>query len=161
MILEMRLASTLTTQDQEASKIESRRELRVRTDALIADGQMDLVQAVERSCEVMLTVGCILVRHGLQPHENDLVEASIASIENARAVMDRGLTIDSEDTENCGAVMLELAVRGLLATTGVPYDRVMVEVHRARAAGEPPKVRELLEAEGLVQPVLPEAANDA
>jgi hypothetical protein len=157
MKLEITLASTLPPTNQLADSKTSRKELRVRTDALIADGQIELVQAVERCCETMLSVGAILFQRQHVPVEADLIEAITASIENARAVMDNGLLLDSESTTKCGAVMLELAVRGFLAAVGVPYDNVMVEVHRARVAGEPPKVRELLEAAGLVQP---KAAND-
>ena len=157
---EMILASSLPAKMAATSTTASRRELRIRTDALIADGQIELVEGVERACQIMLTIGSILEAHQLDPHEGDLIEATCASIENGRAVMDKGLLVDSEVTTKCGAVMLEIAVRGMLASLGVPYDNVLAECHRARVAGEDPKVRELLEAAGLVQSRPPDAAND-
>lgn len=138
--------------DQAAPVAPTRKALRAATDALIHDAllQADLPALVTLSCDVMREVAAGLLRHGHEPGVGDLVEGAQAMIENGRAVMDKGLMLQSAETINCGAVMIELAVRGLCAALGAPYDAALAEVVRARAAGEAPDVLGLLVGAGLV-----------
>ena len=129
-----------------------RKELRQTTDALIHSALLvnDLPELVRLAAETMCVVATGLVRVDRDPQVPDFVEAAQAMVETGRAVMDKGLLLNSPETINCGAVMLELTVRGICAALSVPYDRVLVEVHRARGAGENPTVRQILIEAGLV-----------
>lgn len=69
------------------------------------------------------------------PSIEDFREASVALIEDARAVFDRGVMVDDMATMRCGAVMLELTVRGMCAALGQDYEEAMRAVHEGR---EPP-----------------------
>ena len=130
----------------------SRKGLRETTDRLIYGALLvnDLPELVRLSAETMCVVAEALIRFDRDPGVPDFVEAAQALVEQGRAVMDRGLMLTSAETINCGAVMLELTVRGICAALSVPYDRVLVEVHRARGAGENPTVRQILIEAGLV-----------
>lgn len=132
----------------------SRKRLREVTDALIHDALLvdQLPELVRLSAETMCTVAETLLIFEIEPDVRDLVEATQALIEDSRAVMDKGLLLRSWETVRCGAVMLELVVRGLCATLSVPYDEVLAEVHRARLANENPRIREILIAAGLMKP---------
>lgn len=138
----------------------TRKELREITDELIHSALLvnDLPELVRLSAETMCIVARALVRFENDPQVPDFVEASQALIEQGRAVMDRGLMLGSPETINCGAVMLELTVRGICAALSVPYDQVLIEVHRARCAGENPLVRPILVDAGLVAPLVDEPA---
>lgn len=140
------------TPDPAAPTTETRRELRVTTDTLIHSGLLvnDLPELVRLSVDTMRVVAMGLLRYQREPDVPDFVEASQALIEQGRAVMDRGLLLRSWETVHCGAVMLELTVRGICAALSVPYDQVLVEVHRADLAGENPKVRPILVAAGIL-----------
>lgn len=157
MKFELELVKGSVNPDPRTPTTPSRRDLQLATDALIADEPLDLTGVVERSCSIMLVVAKTLTTYQQDPQVPDLVEASSASIRAARLVMDRGLLMNDWDQVRCGAVMLELSVRGLCAALSVPYDRVMAEVHRAQQAGQAPQVRAILIEAGLVQE---EAAND-
>jgi hypothetical protein len=151
MQFEMDTMRASTAHDATAPVAPTRKALREATDALMNDGLAtgELVEAVTRACDVMCTVAAGLVRHGYEPGVADLVEATCASIENARAVLDKGLMLQDAATVNCGAVMVELTVRGMCAALGVPYDSALREVARASLAGEAPAIRPLLVAVGL------------
>lgn len=139
----------------------TRKELREATDRLIHSALLvnDLPELVHLSAETMCTVATALLRFNREPTVPDFVEASQALIEQGRAVMDKGLMLRSWETVSCGAVMLELTVRGICAALSVPYDRVLVEVHRARVAGENAQVRQILIDAGLVAAEVDESTN--
>jgi hypothetical protein len=157
---ELNLVQAGITQDPKAPTTAFRRALREGTDALIHDGPIDLVEVVARSCQVMLTVACTMATYGHEPQAPDFYEAAAACIENGQAVMDKGLMLQSQETINCGAVMLEITVRGMCAALGVPYDQVLAHCYEAQQAGQSPDVRALLAAAGLVRGADP-AANDS
>jgi hypothetical protein len=130
-----------------------RRALRQTTDALIHDALLvnDLPELVRLSAETMCVVAATLVRAQRDPQVPDFVQAAKTLIEGARGVMDRGLMVHDWPTVECGAVMIEITVRGICAALNVPYDKVLVEVHRARVAGENPAIRAILVEAGLLK----------
>lgn len=130
----------------------ARKAIRVVTDRMLHDALRvdDLPGLVTLAAETMCVVAETLLAFGIEPDVADLVEAAQALVEDSRAVMDRGLLLRSFETVRCGAVMMELTVRGLCATLSVPYDAVLVEVRRAGLAGEAPAVRPILIAAGLL-----------
>ncbi len=131
----------------------TRKALREVTDRLIHDALLvnDLPDLVRMSAETMCVVAEALVRYEQDPQVIDFVEAAQALIETGRGVMDKGLLLRSWETTNCGAVMLEITVRGLCAALSVPYDKVLGEVHRARVAGENAAIRPILVEAGLLK----------
>ena len=153
MKFELDLLRAGATPDPQAPTEPTRRAVRQATDAVIFDALLvnDLPELVRLSAEAMCAVAEGLLRYELDPEVPDFVEASQALIECGRDVMDRGLLLRSWETTRCGAVMLEVTVRGICAALGVPYDRVLSEVHRAQQAGENPRVREILTEVGLLQ----------
>lgn len=132
----------------------SRKALRETTDAVIHDALLvnDLPELIRLTAETMICVATTLACYEQSPEVPDFVEAAQAMIEAGRAVMDRGLMLQDWPTTNCGAVMLELTVRGICAALGAPYDRVLAEVHRAQLAGENANVRSILTEAGLLTP---------
>ncbi len=130
----------------------TRRDLRETTDRLIHDALLvnDLPELVLLSADAMRSVAQALLRYGQNPQVPDFVEGAQALVEQGRAVMDKGLLLNSWETVRCGAVMLELTVRGICAALSVPYDPVLTEVHRAGMAGEAPAVRRILIEAGLL-----------
>lgn len=159
---ELELFRALVEVDQDARTEPARKELREITDQVIHQALLvnDLPELVRLTAETMATVATALLRFGRDPQVPDFVEASQALIEAGRSVMDRGLMLRSWESVSCGAVMLEISVRGICAALSVPYDKVLGEIHRARAAGENANVRSILIEAGLLsEPV--EAANDA
>lgn len=139
--------------DQGQDIIPLRRELRETTDALIHEALLvnDLPELVRLSGETILCVARTLARLGRDPQVPDFVEAAQASIEQGRAVMDRGLVLASPETLLCGAVMIEITCRGICAALGVPYDSLLAELQRAHVTGEAPRVREVLQAAGVIK----------
>lgn len=131
----------------------SRKTLREATDLLIHNALLvnDLPELVRLSAETMADVATILVRYARDPQVPDFVEASRALLVEARDVMDRGLMLRSFELVDCGAVMLEIVVRGICAALSVPYDKVMLEMKRARDAGENPEIRRILTDAGLLK----------
>jgi hypothetical protein len=150
---EFALLRSSITSDPKAPTAPARKELRQVTDRLINDALLldDLPELVLLSADTMVTVASTLLRYEIEPDVRDLVEATQALIESSRAVMDRGLLMTSWETVRCGAVMVELTVRGLCAALTIPYDDVLAEVHRARQAGENPAVRRILTEAGLIR----------
>ncbi len=124
--------------DPDARTEPTRKQLREATDAVIHDALLvnDLPELVRLSAEAMCSVATALLRFELDPQVPDFVEAAQALIEDGRAVMDKGLMLRGWETTRCGAVMLEITVRGICAALSVPYDKVLAEVHRAQQAGE-------------------------
>ena len=152
MRFELDLLRDTVPADADARTEPARKALREATDAIIHDALMidDLPALVRLSAEAMLTVAASLLQYSVEPDVRDLVDAAQALIEDSRAVMDRGLMLRSWETVRCGAVMMELTVRGLCAALSVPYDAVLREVHRAQRAGEIPAVRQVLVDAGLI-----------
>lgn len=160
MKMELDLVRATLTPNPKTPTTPSRRDLQLATDALIAGEPLDLTGVVEQCCSIMLVVARTLAQYEQDPQVPDLVTGSSESIRAARSVMDRGLLLNDWEQVRCGAVMLELSVRGLCAALSVPYDRVLAEVHQAQQAGHPAGVRSILIEAGLVKPDRPEAAND-
>jgi hypothetical protein len=158
---ELALVKGSVTPDPKASTTAARKELREATDRVIHDALLidDLPGLVQLSAETMLAVATVLARYEQDPDVRDLVEAAQAHIEHGRAVMDKGLMLASWETVRCGAVMLELTVRGICAALSAPYDLVLAEVLRARQAGENPAIRRVLTEAGLLKEDPHEAAN--
>ena len=90
-------------------------------------------------CRAMLDVAHAVDDHDAEPDVEDFVEAAIAHIENGRSVIDKGLTIDDMPTIKCGAVMLEITVRGICAALSISYEDAMRAVHEGREAPNPIK----------------------
>lgn len=160
MRYELSLVRDSVTVDQSQPVAPLRKELREATDALIHEALLvnDLPELLRLSADTVLCTARILARLGRDPEVPDFVEGAQALIEQGRAVADRGLQLNSPETLLCGAVMLELACRGVFAALGAPYDQVLAEVDRAARVGEAPQVRPLLIASGLIKE--DEAAND-
>jgi hypothetical protein len=150
---ELDLVRASVTPDKTQGSAPTRKDLREVTDRLIHDCLLanDLPDLVCMSAETMCVVATALLRFELEPQVIDFVEAGQALIEQGRAVMDKGLMLNSELTTNCGAVMLEITVRGICAALSVPYDKVLAEVHRARMAGENAAIRPILIEAGLLK----------
>lgn len=130
-----------------------RKALREATDALIHDALLidDLTALVRMNCEAMLVVATTLVQYEAEPEVVDMVAAARTLIEGARGVMDRGLQLGDPETLKCGAVMIELTVRGMCAALSVPYDDAMLECYRAQQAGENPVLRPMLVEAGCLK----------
>jgi hypothetical protein len=161
MRFELDLLRESVPPDPEQRTEPTRKHLRETTDALIHGALLvnDLPELVRMSAETMCSVATALLRFEINPDVPDFVEASQALIEDGRAVMDRGLTLRSWETTRIGAVMLEIAVRGICAALSVPYDKVLPEVHRAQLAGENANVRAILIEAGLLKAEEPESVT--
>lgn len=111
---------------------EARRDVRVITDALIFDALRanKIPPLVGACCDTMLTLARALNRHGIDPEVPDFIEAAVALIEDARTVFDAGMRVDDMGRAKIGAVMLEVAVRGICAALSIDYENHM----RARLA---------------------------
>lgn len=109
----------------------SRREVREATDFVMREAleSNDLATLAAAAARLMLTTATVVDRHGIEPDVTDLIEAMRALVEDSRAVLDRGLMIDAHATARCGAVMVELAVRGLCAALNFPYGDLLAAVH--------------------------------
>jgi hypothetical protein len=158
---ELDLCRASVTPNPTDSTTTNRRALRETTDDLIHNALMvdDLPGLVGLSAETMLCVAGILLKYGQEPDVRDLVEAAQAHIESGRAVMDKGLMLNSWETVKCGSVMLELTVRGICAALSVPYDLVLAEAHRAQQVGENPNIRRVLTEAGVIKETTNEAAD--
>lgn len=110
--------------DPELAGTNGRKVLREVTDRMIVDSLQanSMSQLIEHTGRAMVVVATILTNAGQEPEVFDFVEAAQALIEDGRAVMDRGIMIDSGETLLCGAVMLELACRGICAALSIPYE---------------------------------------
>lgn len=161
MRFEIDLVRPTVQPDPAAPTAPTRKEIREVTDQLLHDALLvnDLPELVLLSAETMCTVATALIRFDKDPTVPDFVEAAQALIEQGRAVMDKGLMLRSPETINCGAVMLELTVRGICAALSVPYDEVLTEVVRAREQDRNPEVRRILVKAGLVKENDDEATN--
>ena len=161
MRYELDLLRAGVTPEPDAPSNPTRKELREATDQLIHSALLvnDLPELVRLSAETMCTVATALLRFEREPGVPDFVEAAQALIEQGRSVMDKGLMLRSPETINCGAVMLELTVRGICAALSVPYDEVLREVAQARAQERNAEVRSILVKAGLVKENEDEAAN--
>jgi hypothetical protein len=133
----------------------SRRDIRLISDEVIGNALLknDLPSLAASCCGLMLTVAKAVDDHDIEPDVPDFIEAAQALIEDARAVIDRGLQIDRDEVAKVGAVMVELTVRGICAALNFPYDDLM----RAVAAGL--DVREVLVASGHVKPLFGDIAQ--
>lgn len=153
MRAELDLCRSSVTPNPTEPTTTSRRALRETTDDLIHSALLvnDLPGLIGLSAETMVCVAQTLLKYEQDPQVPDFVEAAQASIEQGRAVMDRGLMINSWETVRCGAVMLELTVRGICAALSAPYDTVLAEVLRAQQAGENPNIRRVLVEAGVIK----------
>jgi hypothetical protein len=144
--MKQEMALVAATCDPTLAGNAARKTLREQTDVLIREAlQLNSLPALAAHAgQVMLTVAQILVNAQAEPDVPDLIEATQALIEDGRAVMDRGLMIDSRETLLCGAVMLELACRGIFHALGLPYEAVLSAVLAGvdLAALLPPKAGE-------------------
>lgn len=104
-----------------------RKELREVTDAIINEAlpSNDLTLLVYLSCETILEVARCLDDMSEEPELLDFVMAASEHLQNARATMDRGLTLQDWETVRRGAVMVELTVRGVCAALSVPYEEAL------------------------------------
>lgn len=107
--------------------VASRRAVRELSDFVIHDAlrRDDLPGLAVSLAKLMLGVAAVIDRYDVEPHVGDFVEAATALIEDARTVMDRGLTIQDWNTVKCGAVMLEITVRGIAAALNFPYSSLL------------------------------------
>lgn len=110
---------------------EARRDVRVITDAFIFDALRanQMQPLLDGACDTMLTLARALNRHSIEAEVPDFMEAAVALIEDARTVFDAGMRVDDHDRAKIGAVMLELAVRGILAALDKPYYELMKARH--------------------------------
>lgn len=122
--------------DKSQRPVEStiRREVRQATDHVMREADT-LSALLSGCCVTMLAVARGLERCAQEPSIGDFREASVALIEDARAVFDRGVMVDDMETMRCGAVMMELVMRGMFAALGQDYEASMRAVHEGR---EPP-----------------------
>jgi hypothetical protein len=145
-----------------SSTAPARKQLRETTDDLIHGALLvnDLPELISLSGQSILCVAGVLLQYAQDPQVPDFVEAVQAHIESGRAVMDRGLMLNDWATARCGAVMLEITVRGVCAALSVPYDLILAEVHRAQQAGESPAIRRILTEAGVIKPESTDAHAD-
>jgi hypothetical protein len=108
-----------------------RKGLRNITDDLIHQALMNdsMVDACTGMCLTMLVVAKFSYALRSIPDVRDFVEASQALIEDARSVADKGLMLHSHETTRCGAVMMEIVVRGMCAALSLPYDKLLAAVN--------------------------------
>lgn len=158
---ELDLVRASVTPTPTQPKTASRRDLRLVTDDLIHGSLLknDLPGLIGACALSIITVAKILASYEQEPAVESFVEAAQAHIENGRAVMDKGLTVDSWETANCGAVMIEITVRGVCACLGVPYDLALAEALRAQQDGTAPDIRRVLTEAGILKETPDEAAN--
>lgn len=109
---------------------DSRRSLRVLSDALLqwAHGNASIEGLATGCGALMLDVARIVDAHDVEPDIPNFLEAIQAVVETGRAVMDKGLMIDSPETTKCGAVMMEISVRGIAAALNLPYGELLQTV---------------------------------
>lgn len=114
-----------------ASRQDARKELRLATDALIHDAlkKNDIKHFYIEAGRAMLTVARICDQYRFEPELVDAVEGGVALIEQGRAVLDRGLTINSHETSVIGIVMMGFAIRGICESFHVPYEALLKAVH--------------------------------
>lgn len=112
------------------STTESRRNLRLLSDEVLdwAHGNANIAGLATACSALMLAVARIVDAHDIEPDVPNFLEAVQALIEKSRAVMDKGLMIDSPETSKCGAVMMELSVRGIAAALNLPYGELLQTV---------------------------------
>jgi hypothetical protein len=136
-----RQPAVLTIDPKKLPTTPSRKRIRESTDAVIHEAlkRDDMPALIRTMCTVMLEVAQTLDIHDEEPDVADLVEAAQALIEAGRAVMDRGLQLQSWETTKCGAVMLELTVRGMFAACSIPYDEALLAVYEGRQPPGPIK----------------------
>lgn len=102
----------------------------------------------------MLCVASAVAVLGADPDENDLVAAAMAAIAEAFNALDKALLLNNWDGASAAAVQVELVLRGLAATLGLPYAALLQSA--AACADDPARrgdeVRALLRASGLARP---------
>lgn len=115
-----------------------RRGLRGITDQALTEGLRlnKWVPLIEGMCLTMLTTAKTARCYSCTPDVPDFIEATHALIENARAVIDKGLTVNSEETVKCGIVMMEMSVRGMFTVLGFTEDRYRAMVTAVRDGGD-------------------------
>ncbi len=130
----------------------TRREIRQITDQVIHDALLvnDLPELVRLSAETMGTVARGLLRFDRDPQVPDFVEAAKALLEVSRAIIDKSLLLRQWEEFAYSAVMIEIVVRGICASLGIPYDDVLRETAQARKDGRNADVRSILIAAGLL-----------
>lgn len=71
-----------------------------------------------------------LVRLGLEPTVEDLVNAARQLIDDARVPAFKGIAAREWDQVRVGSVMVEIVVRGIFTLLQVPYKEILDEVHK-------------------------------
>lgn len=97
-------------------------------DALLMNSRVGLA-ATLTSATLAIAEG--LTEHSKEPVVEDFVAGTIALIESARTVLDRGLLLTDWPQALQGACMIEIVVRGALACVGIPYEAVAKEITSA------------------------------
>lgn len=104
-----------------------------------------LLPVAEGLSRVMLVVAAIVDMFDAEPDIADFVVAAMRSIDNAQSILDRGLMIHNWEEVRQGSVMMEIAVRGVCAALGIPYNSVLEAVWTGGS------VHEILKQHGLVK----------
>ena len=112
-----------------ASTPELRKGLREASDGLMFFAlRRDSVAAVATHCATtMLQSARILDERGENPDVADLINGCCALIVEGRDMMDRALMVEDGEQLRGAAVILEITIRGILATIlgSVPYESLM------------------------------------
>lgn len=146
---------------------------------------LNLVQIADGLCDIMVVTAGTNVQLGTEPTSHHFAQAAKELLEDARLVAIQGLTLRQPMDIAIGTVMLEIVCKGIAGCLNLPYTELFTEVHTNNmgkvgedgkpifdkggkflkpAGWKPPRIREILEAHGLVakQEDLPNGpANDA
>lgn len=116
-----------------------RKALRMESDGLIHAGLMgrNTEEIAAGIGGTMTATAGALLQLGVNPGVPDLVAAAKELIEDARILLDNGITFSELDQIAVGAVALEVICRGIAATLSIPYRSVLEACTASYVDGKP------------------------
>ena len=117
-----------------------RRSLRMTTESLIHDAFLggDVVRLMEAVVETMSATAGTCSQFGLEPDISDFLLAGKDLVEDARVLLDKGLTVREWDQVKIGAAMIQCICGGVCAILGLPYKDAMAMAHAKYLNAERP-----------------------
>ena len=127
--------------------IARRRSLRIVTDDFIHKAMLngDVVTLLKSVVETMTCVGGTCAQLGIEPDISDFLLAGKDLVEDARVLLDKGISVREYDQIKVGAAMVQCVVAGICGILGLPYKDAMALAHEKYMNAEQPS-REDFEA---------------
>lgn len=115
-----------------------RRGVRVATDGLIRSGLdgRNITEIAAGIAETMTAAAGTCLQFGLRPNLASALNAARELLEDARLVVDNGLTFSEHDQVDAGVCMLEIVCTGIASCFGIPYKQVIDLAHAAYMQGK-------------------------